>query len=163
MSYVQHTKCIDLANYRPLSYKAKPTVDMLMLFGGTLAWVATLIPIALGNPACALHVPLLLFYGAIFGYCNWWLYYRLVCLAGDRCAIGVVVSVETPDRKRYPDSYDTDYSVNLLLPGTYPGVDQATAEASLPFGDLIKGTPEIKARADITFSGERATPEGGGR
>lgn len=160
MSYVQHTKCVDLVGYKPLTYKAQPAVEMLVLFGGTLAWVAVLIPVVLGNPLCAFHALGLIAYGGIFGYCNWWLYYRLVCLDGDHCAIGLLVSAETAESKDWPDSYDTDYSVNLLLPNTTLGVTQAAAEATPPFGHLIAATPEIKARSDITFSGEFAKPDG---
>lgn len=162
MSYVQHTECCKLTSYKPLKYKAQPAVEMLVLFGATLGWIAVLIPVVLGNPLCAFHALGLIFYGGLFGYCNWWLYYRLVCLDGDHCAIGLLVSVETVESKDWPDSYDTDYSLNLLLPNTKLGVSQADAETSTPFGSLIKVTPEVAARSDITFTGEFATPEGAG-
>jgi hypothetical protein len=161
MSYVQHTKCIDLAKYKPLSYKAQPAVEILALFGGTLAWIAALIPFVMGMPLCGLHALGLMAYGGLFGYCNWWLYYRLVCLKGDRCAIGMLVSVETVEGKSWPGSYDTDFSLNLLLPNTSLGVVQADAEKTPPLGILIKGTPEIVGRSDLTFTGEKATPLNG--
>jgi hypothetical protein len=159
MSYVQHTQCTDLASYKPLKYKAQPAIEMLVLFGATLGWIAVLIPVVLGNPICALHALGLIAYGGIFGYCNWWLYYRLVCLTGDQCAIGLVLSIDTAATKSYPDSYDTDYSVSLLLPNTTLGVDQATAETSAPFGHLIAETSEVKARTDIAFTGEFEKPK----
>jgi hypothetical protein len=158
MSYVQHTQCCDLPKFKPMSYKAQPAIEMLVLFGGTLGWVAALIPVVLGNPLCAFHALGLIFYGGIFGYCNWWLFYRLVCLTGDQCAIGMVVSVETKESKSWPDSYDTDYSVSLLLPNTKLGVSQAEAEASAPFGHLVQATAAVKARSDITFTGQYAKP-----
>jgi hypothetical protein len=160
MAYVQHTQCIDVAKFKPLSYKAQPAIEMLVLFGGTLAWVAALIPIALGNPLCALHAIPLMIYGGLFGYCNWWLYYRLVCLGGDKCAIGLLYSVEPGTGKTWPGSYDTDYSVNLLLMSSEPNQDLATVGASVPYGQLVSETPALAARPDISFDPEQVTPDG---
>lgn len=161
MSYVQHTECIQMSGFQPLSYKAQPAVEMLVLFGGTLAWVATLIPIVMGMPLCALHALGLMLYGGIFGYCNWWLYYRLVCLGGDRCAIGMLLSVEPATGKDWPGSYDTDYSVNLLVAHTQPGDSLAATAATKPYGELIGNTDIVKSRADVVFDPEPVTPEGG--
>ena len=73
---------------------------------------------------------------AIIAYCRWWLYDRLVCLGGERCAVGWVSKVEPPDKKSGPDQFDTDYSFNLVLAPTLEGVTQAQAEAEVQ-GDLI--------------------------
>ena len=74
---------------------------------------------------------------AIIAYCHWWLYNRLVCLGGDRCAIGMLLTVEPPEKKSGLDRFDTDYSINLVLAPTRPGADRATVESSLQ-GELIK-------------------------
>ena len=39
---------------------------------------------------------------AVIAYCRWWLYDRLVCLGGERCAVGWVSKVEPPDKKSGP-------------------------------------------------------------
>jgi hypothetical protein len=55
--------------------------------------------------------------GAIL-FCTWWLNIRLICLGGDRSAIGAIYYVDPPtpslDAFAFGD-YDTDYSFNLLL------------------------------------------------
>jgi hypothetical protein len=60
-------------------------------------------------------------------YCQWWLNQRLICLGGDRGALGAVFNVEPPetdwaiwDGAAYLGAYDTDYSFNLLLYGSTP-------------------------------------------
>jgi len=40
---------------------------------------------------------------------------RLVCLGGDRCAVGRVVGFETAADKSFPDDADNDFSINLML------------------------------------------------
>jgi hypothetical protein len=60
--------------------------------------------------------------GAGIYYCNWWLNIRLICLGGDRSAIGAIYNVEpaTPSYDSFNlGAYDTDYSFNLLL---YPAI-----------------------------------------
>jgi hypothetical protein len=51
-------------------------------------------------------------------FCTWWLNVRLICLGGDRSAIGAIYHLEPPspslDAFAFGD-YDTDYSFNLLL------------------------------------------------
>lgn len=47
--------------------------------------------------------------------CDYLLGGKLVCLGGDRCAIGRVTKMETPADKSFPDSIDNDFSINLLL------------------------------------------------
>lgn len=55
---------------------------------------------------------------AAITFCTWWLDIRLICLGGDRSAIGAIYNVEPPNPTwfafNFPD-YDTDYSFNLLM------------------------------------------------
>src|SRR5215831_13908140 len=74
---------------------------------------------------------------AVIAYCRWWLYDRLVCLGGERCAVGWVSKVEPPGNKSGLDRFDTDYSVNLVLAPNVEGVTQASAESDGIQGDLI--------------------------
>jgi hypothetical protein len=51
-------------------------------------------------------------------FCTWWLNIRLICLGGDRSAIGAIFHLERPGKSGAPfafGDYDTDYSFNLLL------------------------------------------------
>lgn len=101
MSYVQYTKCVEV---KDKLFPFNPTV------GVVLAAIATLLVGGGLTPYTA--VPLLLI---VIAYCLWWLYDRLICLGGDRCAIGLLGAVEPPESKSGFDQFDTDYSINLVL------------------------------------------------
>jgi hypothetical protein len=47
--------------------------------------------------------------------CGYLLGGKLVCLGGDRCAIGHLTKFETPSDKSFPSNIDNDFSMNLLL------------------------------------------------
>jgi hypothetical protein len=100
MGYTQYTKCVDVKDH------GGKTLYTLAIIGA----IVTMLIAGLINPY-ALVASLL----AIIAYCHWWLYDRLICLAGERCAIGLLGSVEPPEKKSFPDSLDTDYSINLIL------------------------------------------------
>src|SRR4051812_45834347 len=75
---------------------------------------------------------------AIIAYCRWWLYDRLVCLGGERCAVGWVSKVEPPSKKSGLDRFDTDYSFNLVLAPHGEGATQTAVESDGLQGDLIR-------------------------
>jgi len=75
---------------------------------------------------------------AVIAYCRWWLYDRLVCLGGERCAVGWVSKVEPPGNKSGLDRFDTDYSFNLVLAPQIEGAKQGTAETDGIQGELIR-------------------------
>jgi hypothetical protein len=114
MGYTQYTKCVTVENH------GGKTLHTLAIIGA----IVMLIWGGLVNPY-SLVASLL----AIIAYCRWWLYDRLICLGGERCAIGMLGNVEPPEKKTFPDSLDTDYSINLVLaphniqelPADYPG------------------------------------------
>jgi hypothetical protein len=101
MSYVQYTKCVGVKS------KVSPVNPKIAV---VLAAITTLVVGGGLTPYTA--IPLLLI---IIGYCLWWLYDRLICLGGDRCAIGLLGTVEPPESKSDFDKFDTDYSINLVL------------------------------------------------
>jgi hypothetical protein len=51
----------------------------------------------------------------LLSVCDYILHGKLVCLGGDRCAIGRVASFETVDDKSGFDKLDNDFSINLAL------------------------------------------------
>src|SRR5215813_5135119 len=89
---------------------------------------------------------------AIIAYCRWWLYDRLICLGGDKCAIGWVLTVEPPDEKSGFDAIDTDYSINLVLPGHTVGATQHEVATDGGLGILVKETSDVAA-ANLGFTG----------
>jgi hypothetical protein len=60
-------------------------------------------------------VALVAILGAI-GYCQWWLFGRLVCLGGNRCVIGLAMGVyDQSNQVGFLGKFDTDFSADLLL------------------------------------------------
>jgi hypothetical protein len=70
-------------------------------------------------------------------FCEWWLYRRLVCLNGEECAIGMVVTVEPVEKKGGFERFDTDFSINLLLAPHTIYTDRTTIENDGISGFLI--------------------------
>ena len=114
MAYTQYTKCVTAEDH------GGKTVYTLAIIGTiVVALLAGLI-----NPYVLVAALL-----TLMAYCHWWLYDRLICLGGERCAIGLLGNVEPPADKTFPGSLDTDYSINLILaphniqelPADYPG------------------------------------------
>lgn len=104
-------------------------------FGGPLA-IATIIGIALAfivNPAFLAPMAL----ADLVLFCEWWLYRRLVCLGGQQCALGMVVTTEPVEKKSGFERLDTDFSINLLLAPHSIYTDRATIENDGLQGFLI--------------------------
>jgi hypothetical protein len=158
MAYKQYTSCRDVSGFSPLRSK----VWSALAIASIPAWIAVLITIATKHPLCAFHAALILLYFGTLYFCDWWLNFRLVCLGDDKCAIGLVLSIETvADKTNFFDKWDTDFSINLLLANTSYGVSQPDAETSVPFGNLIAESGPLKARTDISFTGQTATTKTG--
>lgn len=153
MSYRQYTQCID-----PKSFRGSPIIEAVAaaLFASLLAIVIVILATGgigglVGGAAAALGVVT-----GLLSFVNWWLYGRLICLGGDRCAIGMVISVEPPSEKTATFwRLDSDYSFNLLLPDRLPGATQADVIANGIDGNLIKNQPGTVAIL-VSFTGESA-------
>ena len=105
MAYKQYTKCVQPADHSGLlpGMLAAAITGLALLIVG-VGWGA------IGIGACM----------ALLAYCRWWLYDRLVCLGGDRCAVGLLVATHPPSEKSGFDAFDTDYSIDLLLAPEFP-------------------------------------------
>ena len=122
MSYRQYTQCIS-ADQHTTSPIAEGAI--VALFTGLFAGLAS------GVWGIGVLVGIL---AGVVTFCRWWLYDRLVCLGGDRSALGMLVSVEPP-----PTSiFDTDYSINLVLAPHQLGELQSAIEDDGIQGHLIK-------------------------
>jgi len=114
MAFDQYTQCVSVKDHDG------KTVFTLAVIGTIITALAT----GVFNP-----YTLVASLVTLIAYCRWWLYDRLICLGGERCAIGLLGNVEPPDKKTFPNSLDTDYSINLILaphniqelPPGYPG------------------------------------------
>ncbi len=152
MAYRQFTKCVDISSFVGFTW-----VQYVMAGGAAVA--AAALALLLGGA----FIPVLMIaaLSAVIAYCLWWLYDRLICNGGDICVVGFVLSVETPDEKTGLDSFDTDYSLNLVLPPTLVGATRAEVEASQPLGRFMQEQPGVAgysfAGYHLPFSGNLVT------
>ena len=138
MAYRQFTQCVSPANY------IGGFVGQIIV-GAAIGAIPLIIALASGVPAGpAVLIGMIVAVMAVLAYCRWWLYDRLICLGGDVCAVGRLLTVEPPANKSGLDAFDTDYSINLLLAPHLVGDNQATVENDGIQGNLIKNQQAIK-------------------
>ena len=119
----QYTKCCKPADYSGWGGGvALATIIGLAIALVTGAWVV-LAPTAMAD---------------LVIFCEWWLYTRLVCLDGEKCAIGMLLTVEPADKKSGFEAFDTDFSINLVLAPHTIYTDVTTIENDGISGHLIK-------------------------
>ena len=143
MSYRQYTKCTPISSFVGFTWVQYVMTGGALIIAGLIAALAGVAFIP-GAEIAALS--------AIIAYCLWWLYQRLICLGGDVCAVGFLLSVETPEEKSGPDSFDTDYSLNLVLAPTEVGITQHDLEKSQPQGYLVHKTPDIAGYSFLGYT-----------
>jgi hypothetical protein len=140
----------------PATWGKPPYVPMALgaiLVGGG-GWLMTVLIGGVWTPGIAFFLATVVMSAIMF--CNWWLNIRLICLGGDRSAMGAIYHLEPPVPSYDPtnpdaffSAFDTDYSFNLLLWNFTPRnqlpksfVDnQATAGA---FAQLATDWPSIQ-------------------
>jgi len=103
MAFKSYTSCVQPDQYQDLDLTPQIVIAVL----GLLAAVFTA-----GISAVA---SLLAGLSALETVLNWMLNGKLICLGGDRCAVGTVAAFETVQDKSFPDSVDDDFSINLIL------------------------------------------------
>ena len=104
----------------PANYRGSPLKDPAFWFATVFTSVLGIVAAFLGaiGPGVAWTLASLTLRAIQF--CDWWLNVRLICLGGDRSAVGVIYHLEPPPTPSATDEfnvgdYDTDYSFNLLL------------------------------------------------
>lgn len=138
MNYKQYTTCATSSGFFAKHQYISMTIQGLAAGG-----IALLLMAAAGRLECWYIAAEITVIMGILGYCHWWLEDRLICLGGDRTAIGMLVSVEGALGKDFPGNWDTDYSINLLLASNPIGAGQATVQGSTPYGYLVSSQPPI--------------------
>lgn len=152
--YRQYTSCCAPTSWESLAN---------YLIGATTTLLAVAVATILIAGWCALFYLGVAAAAEAVAACSWWLHKRLVCLGGDRSAVGMLVEIEPAVGKSgYFGALDTDYSINLLLYPTVPGVSQADAEISAPYGELIRNQQSINDNVGF-FKGETAKEPGTAR
>lgn len=151
MGYRQYTTCCQPKDWQSMAaytaWAVGPLTAVALPFIVTAGW-------------CIPFWLLVLAAAGVVAACDWWLNVRLVCLGGDESVVGMIVSVE-PSRGKteFFGELDTDYSINLCVYPNLPGVSQAAAEASVPYGRLLVETQGIKDNVGY-FRGESAPVPG---
>lgn len=166
MDYVQYTHCRQPKDHLQLNQYVSAALQ-----GALGAGIAMLLLVAAGRIDCWPYAALV---GAIFfllGYCYWWLDDRLLCLGGDRRAVGMLISYTRPEDKHFfggsfpfidPDAFDTDYSLNLLPYDAAEGVQQTNVDPTKaldplkPYQDLAI-EKEVTKKEGLPFTGETGT------
>ena len=142
MAYRQYTKCADISSFVGFTW-----VQYVMLGGAGIA--AGALALLLGGA----FIPGLMIAAltAVITYCLWWLYDRLICNGGDICVVGFLLTAEPPQEKSGLDSFDTDYSLNLVLAPTMVGDTRAEVEASVPQGKYMQEQPGVAAYSFLGY------------
>ena len=149
--YKQYTSCSNASNW-------VSATTYLAMAGAALAVIW--IPIIAVAAWCALFYLVVAAAAEAVAFCTWWLEVRLVCLGGDKSAIGMLVSTEPPKDKSGFGALDSDFSINLLPYPALPGVSQSALEITPPYGELVKEQASTKQHVGF-FRGESATDKAG--
>ncbi len=100
----EYTTCVEPADYEPLEMTEEIVV-------GVAAFVAAIFS---GGIALIALGPVV--FSAVRKVLEYMLHGKLVCLGGDRCAVGWIAELEPVGfDKPFPSNIDNDYSLNLLL------------------------------------------------
>jgi hypothetical protein len=114
MGYKQYTHCTDTADFDPLN---QPLATAMGL-GGLIAMIASIFLFA---AIPVFGITFILFgsaflLAAIINTFEYLLGGKLICLGGDKLAIGKVITIELPGTKDgVVANIDNDYSINILL------------------------------------------------
>lgn len=113
MAFKQYTHCTASADFDPFN---QPLVTAAGL-GGLVAMIAALF-LAAAVPVAGIILVLAgggFLLAAIVATFEYLLGGKLICLGGDKLAIGSVLSVEPASSKSGMDAMDNDFSINILL------------------------------------------------
>ncbi|CAN5551159.1 hypothetical protein BH20ACI3_BH20ACI3_32360 [soil metagenome] len=134
---LQHfTRCIEPERFR------RRSIPGMVAMAGVFAAPFIAFAIVSGHPFCLAFALLMGHWMYWILYAENWLFERLICLGGDREAIGLAIYVSEPrgiSLSTDTFDFDNDYSINVLLQCTELGVKEADqALRDSPYGGLIR-------------------------
>jgi hypothetical protein len=103
MDAPEYTTCVEPAEYEAPSFGP----EIFVALAGLVYAIATF--------GLSLIASMAALMSALLKVCEYMLHGKLVCLGGDRCAVGWITSFETVDDKSGFDKIDNDFCFNLLL------------------------------------------------
>ena len=103
MAAPQYTTCVQPEDYEAPNF----TAEIVVAAAGLVLAFATFGIALIATVAAGMS--------ALQKVCEYMLRGKLVCLGGDRCAIGRITGFETVDDKSGFDRIDNDFSINILL------------------------------------------------
>jgi hypothetical protein len=136
MAYRQYTHCVSRDRFDALGWSSF-IGPALLAVGGIVAAIFLAPPLLFAAFIAALW--------AVDKVCSFLLGGKLICLGGDRCAVGRVVQLEPVGYgKSGVEKIDNDFSVNLLLAPHPPTATVAEIEGDGAQGESIaKKSPEL--------------------
>ena len=136
MAIQQFTRCIAPEQFR------RRSIPGMVAMAGVFAAPFITFAIVSGHLFCLAFALLMGFWMYWILYAENWLFERLICLGGDREAIGLAIYVSEPrgiSLSKDTFDFDNDYSINVLLQCTEFGVKEADqALLDSPYGELIR-------------------------
>jgi hypothetical protein len=166
--YPHYTQCVAADAYNPLNQYLQAFLQALL--AGSIAG-AVVSAFGLSPWCVALAAELALIAGGL-GYCNWWLYDRLVCLpadvtatsgpAVDVCTVGMFITNDTPETTIIPfavGNLDTDWTMDLVLYGMEPSAPtNVLIDEQLAISNLITKTNQsFNFDSKLSFDGLEAS------
>lgn len=103
MDAPEYTTCVEPADYEGLDVGP----EVFVALAGLVYAISTFGISLIASMAALMSV--------LLKVCDYMLHGKLVCLGGDRCAVGRIASFETVDDKSGFDKIDNDFCFNLLL------------------------------------------------
>ena len=154
MPYRQYTRCVT-----PEDHRAGIWGDAISMgvFAGLLAFVSGMLVAAAAGTGLAFGFLAASAAGiavvtTLISAIRWWLYGRLICLGADHCVIGMLLSFEGE-----PQLFDTDYTLNLLLPPSLPGDSQMDVRTLSLDAHLIQEQSATRSLS-LPYAGYQAPP-----
>jgi hypothetical protein len=149
MPFKQYTNCVDIQLFDPRD----PLIQAVLIgLYATLppgAFAALLAIAGVGSPWCLLLLAEFYVMAGVVGYCDWFLYRRLICIpappdnpadsAGDHLVIGTLINILPPD-----PAGDNDYSIGILPQPNPIGASPSEVQQSQPYGYLVTEQPVTK-------------------
>jgi hypothetical protein len=131
MAFKQFTHCTPSSSFDPLN---RP----LAIFGGIAGFVALILAIIVGG----IIAPWLIVAGAAAGWAaissvfEYLLGGKLICLDGDKLAVGQVIGLEPANEKPFPDNFDNDLSINICLCPHRPDIGSIISKGHFDAEDI---------------------------
>lgn len=160
MAYKQYTHCTSTSDFKDFDRKIW---GIIIGIGGLTGLIASIF-VQAAIPGYGIYFVLFgsgFLFAAIVMTFEFLLGGKLICLGGDKLAIGKVISVELPGTKDgVIANIDNDYSINILLcPHDIKFNKSGTTEAIKENWDNVSKLPNVDTSKPVNFQDELVKPQ----